>query len=176
MILKMRGLLIGDIREPTDSELRAWFEANRDDFTRPATISLDHVFYSNSTQVPQALLQKLQAGANHRDFGEILLGMGPAINAVRQQRLAGLFGPDAARGIVAMDDDQWHGPFDSVQGIHFVRITERTPAALPNYEQIKSYLEAEWAVTESRKLINQEVERIRDRYEVVIEVDSETER
>ncbi len=58
LILKMRGLLIGDIEPPTDTELRAYFEANREKFTRPATLSLDHVSYRDPDQVPRDLLER----------------------------------------------------------------------------------------------------------------------
>ncbi len=174
MIRKMRGLLIGDVREPTDKELRTYFESNREEFLYPATVTLDHVFYSDPVRLPQDLLERLQAGADHRDFGEYRLSMGTSMPGVTQKMLAGTFGANMARGILAIEDDQWHGPFESIQGIHFVRITDRTPAVRPGFEEVKSYIEAQWAMVESRKAIEQEVERIRGDYEVVIEADSET--
>ncbi len=174
MIRKMRGLLIGDIREPTDNELRAYFEFNRQEFMYPATVTFDHVFYSDPVRQPQGLLERLQAGADHRDFGEYRLSMGPSMPGVTQKMLAGIFGANMARGILAIENDHWHGPFESIQGIHFVRITDRTPAVQPDYEEVRPYLEAQWAMAESRKAIEQEVSRLQDNYEVVIEADSET--
>lgn len=93
---------------------------------------------------------------------------------VTHKMLAGIFGADMARRILAIQDDQWHGPFESKQGIYFVRITDRTPAVQPDYEEVKSYLEAQWTMAESRKAIEQEVSRLRDNYEVLIKADSET--
>lgn len=174
MILKMRGLLVGDISEPTEDELRAYFEANREEFLRPAEISLDQVFYRDASQVPQDLLELLQAGADYTDLGESLPAFGTSIPRVSQRWLVSIFGPEAARGILAIKDDQWHGPFESNQGIHFVRITGHRPAAEADYEAVKSYIEAQWAVTESRKTIQREIDLIRGGYEVIIETGSES--
>ncbi len=84
MILKMRELLIGDIRQPTDDELRAYFETNREKFTRPATLSLDHVFFSDPAQVSQDLLEQLQSGVDHTTLGEFKFGLGRTMSSLSQ--------------------------------------------------------------------------------------------
>lgn len=173
MILKMRGLLIGDLSDPTEDDLRSYYETHRDEFTLSATIGLEHVFYSDSTQIPQDLLEQLKAGVDYKSFGEFKLGLGPRLKKVSQLFLVGAFGPDAARGILAIEDDQWHGPFESAQGTHFVRVINRTPESLPDYEAVKPYLKGQWVLAESRRLIEQELERLKDDYEVIIETGGE---
>ncbi len=173
MILKMRGLLIGDIKQPTDDELRAYFEANREKFTRPATLSLEHVFFSDAAKAPQDLLEQLQSGEDHATLGEYKLGLGRTMPNLTQRILVGTFDADAARAILAIDDDQWHGPFESIHGIHFTRIVDRTPEIQASYEEVKRYLEGDWQMAQSRKAIEQEVELLRDSYEIVFEADRE---
>ncbi len=92
---------------------------------------LDHVFFSDPAQLPQDLLEQLQSGADHKTFGEYKLGLGRTMPTLSQRMLVGILGADSARGILAIDDDQWHGPFESLQGIHFVRIFDRTPEIKP---------------------------------------------
>ncbi len=87
--------------------------------------------------------------------------------------LVGNFGAEAARGILAIDDHQWHGPFESVQGIHFIRIVGRTPEIESSYGDVRSYLEGDWRLAESRKAIEQEIERLQESYEIVIKADLE---
>jgi hypothetical protein len=171
MILKMRGLLSGDIRKPADAEIRAYFENNREEFTRPATVSLDHVYYSDTSKIPQDLLEQLQAGADHRNFGESTFMLGPSIPGASQQVLVGFFGSEATRSIVAIEHDQWHGPFETARGIHFVRITDRSPESQLSFEEVKSYIEGQWMLSEARRLIEQEIVHLRDSYEVVIEAE-----
>ena len=169
MILKMRGLLIGDLDQPTEEELRAYYQANLDQFTRPATISLDHVFFSDSAQVPQDLLEQLRGGLDHTTVGGALLGYGPVLRNMSQRMLVGTLGADSARAILAIDDDDWHGPFESSRGTLFVRVAGRTPESQPSYEQVKSYIEGYWTMAASRRLIEQELGRLQQNYEVIIE-------
>ncbi|MGI9320774.1 MAG: peptidyl-prolyl cis-trans isomerase [Thiogranum sp.] len=172
MILKMRGLLIGDLEQPTDDQLRAYYEARKDQFTRPATISIQQVFFSDPAQVPPDLLARLQGGLDHESVGEFLPGLGRSMSNVSQWMIVSNFGADAARVILAINHDQWHGPIESIQGIHFIRITARTPEYQSSYDEVKSYIEGYWTMAQSRKLIEQEIERLQENYEIVIEDDA----
>ena len=171
MILKMRGLLIGDLRLPTEGELRAYFDANRDEFTQPATLLLNHVYFRDDSKVPSGMLDQLRSGVDPGDLGDSRLDFGSTLKQMSKRQLVGLFGPDAARQIMAIVDSQWHGPIESPGGVHFVRINERTPGIPADYEQIKDYLAGSWSLAESRRLIEQELELLRDNYEIVIDAD-----
>ncbi len=173
MILKMRGLLIGDLEQPTEDQLRAYYETSKDEFTRPATISIQQVFFSEPTKVPPDLLERLQDGFDHETVGEFQTGLGRTIRNVSQMMLVGGYGADAARTILAINDDQWHGPIDSVQGVHFIRVTARTPEYHSSFDEVKSYIEGYWMMAQSRKLIEKEIERLQDNYEIIVENASE---
>ena len=169
LILKMRSLLIGDLKRPTEKELRDYYEANRAKFTTTATVSLQQVFYSDPTQLPGGILEKLQAGLDPSKFGEFQSGLGRSLPRLSRIGLVGTFGAEAARIILAIDDSRWHGPIKSIYGVHFVRITDREPAQQARYEDVKSYLEGDWLMAQSRKAIEQEMEKLSNNYEIVIE-------
>ena len=169
LIVKIRGLLIGDVKPPTEKELRNYFEANRAKFARPATQSLEQVFFSDPSKVPSGLLGELRQGRDPTTVGETGLVSGRTLPRASQQRLVGTFGAETARAILAIEDDQWHGPFESPRGAHFVRVVRREPAQEASYESVKSYLEADWIMAQSRKAIEQEIDRLRDAYHVIIQ-------
>lgn len=174
LILKMRGLLIGELKRPTEKELREYFEANREKFTQPATISLQQVSFSDPTQLPDDILKKLQSGLDPSRIGEYQSGLGRSLPRMSQKGLVGTFGTKAARIILAIDDGRWHGPIDSNSAVHFVRITGREPARESRYEDIKSYLEGDWMMDQSRLAVDQEIKKLSDNYEIVIEKAGET--
>lgn len=174
LIRKMRGLLIGELKRPTENELRDFFEANHEQFTHPATVSLLQVFFSNPAQLPDDILKKLQSGLDLSRIGDFQSGLGRSLPRMSQKGLVGTFGTKAARIILAIDDGQWHGPIESIYGIHFVRITSRDPAREPRYEDIKSYLEGDWMMAQSRKAIAQELQNLSENYEIIIEETGET--
>lgn len=173
MILKMRGLLIGDLKDPSDEQLRAYFEANRDQFTRAATLSFEHVVYNDPAQVPEDLLEQLRAGADHTTLGDDGIRLGRTVKNMSESYLGATLGADATRAILAIDDARWQGPFESTYGVHYVKIIERTPATPARYEDVKSYIDGYWQVAESRKLIEEEIERLQQNYEVIVEGEGE---
>ncbi len=171
LILKMRGLALGDIKQPTDEELKRYFEANRARYSRPPTMSLMQVFYRDPSKVPEGLLDQLRAGRDPKTVGEYLNGYGRSLSRVSKRELVGMLGTEAARPIVALQDNQWHGPFESIRGVHFVRIFDRQPPREGRYEKVKPYLEQEWMMAQSRIAIEKEVEKLRKDYDIVVETE-----
>jgi hypothetical protein len=169
LILKMRGLVVGDVEAPSEEALRAFFEKNRVRFASPATWSLEHVYFSDPGQVTSRLLEELRAGLDPTKVGETMLSMGNKLPRRTQREIAVTFGAEVARAILEFEDDQWHGPFESPRGAHFVRVVSREPAQEGSFESAKSYVEGEWVLAQSRKAIEQEIERLLDDYEVIID-------
>lgn len=171
LIRKMRGLAMSDVNKPTEAQLKAYYDANRARFRRPPGQSFDHVYFRDPSKIPNSLLEELQNGRDHASLGDYLAGFGRAVKHVSKTRLIGTLGPDAARSILAINDDTWHGPFESPRGAHFVRITGRTPARDSRFEDVKNILAQDWAVAQSRKAVEKEVERVRGEYKIVIEAE-----
>ena len=169
MIRKMRVLLTGDVEAPTDGQLRAFFEENRQRFVSPPTWSLEQVFFSSSSTIPEGLLDELRRGRDPAAVGETAPLLGLPLRRVSQRSLVVTFGPEAARAIVAIEDDRWHGPCESPRGVHFVRIIDGEPAQELSYEGVKSFVEGEWTMAHTREVVEQEIDRLRETFDVVIE-------
>jgi parvulin-like peptidyl-prolyl isomerase len=169
MVQNLRFLLKGDLAKPTPADLRTFFEKNQKRYESPPTLTLDHVFFANPEQVPEATLSQLKEGADHNAMGDFNSFMGRKVAAASQRQLVGLFGPDAAREILAIEDDDWHGPIVSPRGAHFVRITERNPASLPSFEDAASWIESEWMMANQREILNRQLEAMRPNYQIIVE-------
>ena len=169
LILKMRGLLAGDIRTPSEEELREFFDANTERFTRPATVSLEHVLFSDPTRIPDGLLAELRAGRDPASVGEDRMDLPRLLPFMSQKNLVRTLGPDATRAILDIDDDRWYGPFESMHGGHFVRIVDRAAPVKASFDDVSGFLEGDWRLQRSRQAIEQEVEQLSDDYEIVIE-------
>ncbi len=171
LILKMRGLALPDLRDPTEDELLQHFESNRQRYRRPPTVSVEQVYFRDAASVPAGLLDELRSGREHGSLGEYLQAFGRSASAFSGQELAASLGPDAARAILALEDGHWGGPIESRRGVHFVRIVERRPARDAAYEDVRAYLAQDWALAQARLAVEREVESLRDDYEIVIETD-----
>lgn len=165
LILKMRGLLAGEVGQPDAAELRAYFGANRERFSRPASLDLTYIRFAASTEVPDRFLERLRdpdAAARHPEGARTL-------RATTGNYLAGAFGPAAAGAVLALPDDEWHGPLESRDGTLFVRITGHNPAVAADYEAVESYVRSDWLINRAQQVIREEVDRLRPDYEIVVE-------
>ena len=95
--------------------------------------------------------------------------VGSRIPSVSQQQLVQIFGADAAREILSIDDQQWQGPIDSIQGTHFVRVVDRSQPSIPTFEELAPYLEGEWVAAQQRETVTRELAAVKHKYKVIIE-------
>ena len=77
-----------------------------------------------------------------------------------------VFGADFADRIEPLPVGRWHGPLDSVRGVHLIRPTERHPAQAATFQGVESYLRQDWIMTQTRALQQKRVDEIRSRYRI----------
>lgn len=165
MILKMRGLLTGEVEVPDDAELAAYFEENRKKFRRPARYDIEQIRFYAGIALPDDLEAFLADDPETQRDGIQRRRM----PQMTKTMIAGSFGPEAGKAILAATGSAWHGPFESGQGMVFFRVLARQPVVEADFEAVRSYLQGDWMMDRSRSLIQAEVGRVADDYDVVIE-------
>lgn len=169
LIRKMRGLLAGEIEQPSEEQLQQWYEENADRFTAPESRSLTHVFFDSGDAVPDDLLTRLNDGLDPASVGDNRIDFGRRLPRMTKRQLAGMLGPENAQAVISITDDKWHGPYESAIGFHFLRVTGHNPARVQTLAQVQPYLTGEWLMAQTRQRIDAEVGRLRADYEVIIE-------
>ncbi|HEU0031304.1 MAG TPA: peptidylprolyl isomerase [Kofleriaceae bacterium] len=116
--------------EPTDAELRAWFDAHRERWTSPEHVDFTHVFVAGSDAAAEARLDELSralaAGAAPERLGDRFTG-GHRYRGRKLADLALAFGDEFAAGLAAQPAGTWVRR-RSRHGLHLVRI-DRVDAA-----------------------------------------------
>ena len=133
-----------DLPKPTDADLRSYFEENRERFTRPASLTLDHVFFRDRGRIPDGALAHLRSGGAPGDLNDDTPASQRRIVRADQRRLVEGLSADGARAVLAINDDLWHGPILSPQGAHFVRIAKSHSESRASFEEVASYLQGDW--------------------------------
>jgi len=169
MTQNMRLFLSSNLTKPTPKELRAFFKKNQKRYESPPTLTLDHVFFADPRQVPEGTLSQLREGADHSIKGDFSSSFARKISAASKGQLVRLFGPNAAREILAITDDDWHGPIASPRGSHFIRVADFNPSTLPTFEEAETWIEGEWTISRQREILDRELEAMRPNYHVIIE-------
>ena len=169
LVQKMRFLLGEEVPEPSEAELRAYFEAEGERYRSPPTVTLDHVFYDDPKAVPEGLLEKLRSGADGRDLGDRLFMLGPRLTRYSVADLTDLLGAKLARRVFELPPGSWQGPFRSAEGVHFIRVAARHQASLPAFEEIVDWLRQDWLHARQQQVIGAQLEALRERYRIVVE-------
>jgi hypothetical protein len=178
--------LSADLTEPqapTDAQLQAYYDANRERFQRPGRFSFQQVFlnpYSRSNDVKRAAAELLARLNTEPSLAVDPTSIGDAtmlpalLDDVTLQEAANAFGHGFVRDIEKAPTGRWSGPYESSYGVHLVRITQREAGGLPALAEIRSLLEREW-YAERRKEANEHFyQTLRARYDVEIRLPADS--
>ncbi len=173
---KMDFLVSGESKPatPSDTELKAWFDANRDKFAAPERRSFVHIYLSPEKhggtieRVAANTLQNVQSGADWKSLGDPFIQK-RSYAAIPQSEVTRLFGPDFASAIFKLQPGQWSPPVGSAFGLHLVRIETIDDAAEANFEPIKTEVAAAWQENRSAKAKQAALQELVSGYDVVIE-------
>ncbi len=158
---------------PTNEDLRAAYEANRESFRTPARITFIQVFFNPQTRPDadgdaRAALAPLSIGAPIGSFGDPF----PIDAEVRDdilQNVAGQFGEQFAKAVFALKPGAWQGPFASSFGFHLVRVTEARPARQLSYSEVEPQVRERWRDEHQRAANEQHYEDLMKKYGVVVD-------
>lgn len=168
LIQNMRFFMASEIPEPTEEDLHRFFEENIEAFESPASVTFDHVLFTDPDQVPPDLLDRLSNGAEHVALGDTNQ-MNAKIYRADEQAVVAVFGRDLAPVILSIQDERWHGPFESNQGVHFLRVAERHPPVRPSWEQAENWIATEWLRARNNEIVTREMAVMSENYRVEIE-------
>jgi hypothetical protein len=169
LVQKMRFILGEDQAEPSEAELRAFLQSHRERYRTPPTVTLEHLFYADATEVPPELMDQAQEGPALGNLGDRLLMLGPTPNRYSLQDLIGLVGPDVARRVFELPVRTWHGPMPSARGVHFVQVLGHQPSEMPAFEELADYLRQDWLLSRQEEALAAKLGELRANYRVVVE-------
>lgn len=133
--------------EPTDDELRDYYEANLAEWTLTTQITLRQLHAGGSTARAdaEALLADLQAGADPVELGRDRPTPpgGPVLRGRTPRRLASVYGSAFAEGLDTVPVDTWMLR-ESTMGWHVVRIEGRRDGGPIPFDQARDRVAVQW--------------------------------
>jgi parvulin-like peptidyl-prolyl isomerase len=156
--------------EPTDAGLAAYLKAHPAEFLRPAIVSFDQVYFDAATTSPEAVdtvKATLAKDANPAKFGQpSMLPRHVAASGI--DLVARDFGDTFAKQVAAAPVGQWVGPIVSGFGVHLVRVSARTPPAVPPLDQVRPAVAREWESDQRTRSSQTDYRKARANYDVII--------
>jgi hypothetical protein len=160
--------------EPTDADLAAYLEANREQFEIPAAVSFEQIFFDPERRGPQlerdlaASLAGLRDGRRADRLGDATL-LTRRMEQALPREVSAAFGAEFAAAVAALPTGTWQGPVRSSFGIHLVRVSWRGTATMPTLAEAREEVAREWTRARSLEMREQFYSSLRARYTVSVE-------
>jgi hypothetical protein len=164
-------------REPSEQELQEFLDSNAERFRRPARISLTQVYLSPDKRGDQVMQEATMVLDDLRLQGAkadplavsdtFMFGYQFEDHSVRD--LSRMLGEQFAKAVVDLPVGSWQGPLESGYGVHLVFVHDRVDAELPALAEIRDRVRGELLSQYQREANEAVYQRLRERYDVVIE-------
>ena len=168
---KMRHVLSGDIIQPTPAELENFYNSNSEFYRVPATVSVDELILDTRNEIPLEIQTLINQGVSSEEILAIASGTSAPLSNANHLDLSNIFAPELADAVFQSQGNEWVGPFSSNRGQHFLKITERSEERIPQMIEIVDRVRLDWIAQEEEIRLQQEVNKLWDRYEIIINDD-----
>ncbi|MBC3764805.1 peptidyl-prolyl cis-trans isomerase [Neptunicella marina] len=126
--------------EPSEQQLKDFYQQHTELFKTDAQISFQQAFinpakHDDIQATAQSWLSQLRAD-DQLVLGD-QRGFKNAFRDLTYARAVSLFGDAFATQLFNLTGDSWQGPVQSQNGLHLVRIVNKTDSLLPAFEQIR---------------------------------------
>jgi len=161
--------------EPTENELRNFYDAVPDAYRTEARVSFTQIYFSRerrndaSTDAADTLAKLAAAStADVGDLGDRLL-VEPEFRAADRQMVASAFGPRFADAVFALRPGAWHGPVESGYGLHLVRVSSKDPGRRRDFAEVRDQVLDRWREQKQRESEAGFFKRLMEKYDVVLD-------
>lgn len=168
--------------EPTEGQLRAWYDAHRADYATPGQVSFEHLYFSIAPGADRTdaragaalatLARDPEAGQTLGDPFMLPLSFADApVATVRRD-----FGEAFAGALASAPVGRWVGPVRSAYGVHLVRVASRASGGVAPFETVIGQVRQAW-IADRRRVANARwLAGLRRRYPVEVETRADARR
>jgi len=131
------------LEAPTDAELEAWLRANPARYAEPPALSFEQAMIDpgrHAAGLDEALAHasaRVEAGEDPAAVSDARL-LPAQVRDLPADLVARQFGEAFANAIRDLPVGTWHGPLRSGYGLHFVKLTGRTPGRVPALDDVRT--------------------------------------
>jgi len=165
LVQKMLHVLSGEVIQPTDEELEAFYAMNTGRYATEATVTVDEVVAPMGSPLPKRLLE----GGEPADVGDGALIASRVMPRLTLDDLAQIFGDEAASEVFHAETGAWVAAYQSVRGQHWFRVRERADAQVPPLEVVRETVRLDWISEQEDRRLLARVAELRKRYDIRIE-------
>ncbi|MCY4356534.1 MAG: peptidylprolyl isomerase [Gammaproteobacteria bacterium] len=165
---KMLHVLSGEVIQPTDNEMQNYYTANIERYQIPAIRDVIELVFDTQDQLSQQILTLLQAGAETEQLMQLSPGSSEPLPGINRLDVTNIFSGEFANEVFASEVGKWVGPFVSNRGQHWLQTTNISPKRTPGLDEVRDQVRLDWIQAEEDVLLQLEINRLFDKYTVII--------
>ncbi len=172
---------IARLREPTETELREFFEENLESYRMPDLYTFTQIYFDPDTrgdstlEDAEAVLAQLtlqgEPGREAPELGDRFMLQSYFAEAspleIRRQ-----LGSGFTESVMKLESGIWSGPLLSGYGVHLVYLFDRQVAPEPQFAGARDRVAEDWQVAQQTQFNDEYFAGLLSRYDVVVEMDS----
>ena len=177
LVQKMEYLLADSEEDEQrgDAPLMAYYGKHIEDFVQPATVSFQHLYFSNDVgsshggrQKAMHALQAIQAGNEPQAQNEAdPFPLQNSYTGMSRREAEQVFGhTELVQKLFATGTGQWNGPYQSGYGWHLLLVSQRTRDMPRPFQQVKDKVLAAWRAENRKQQIDAGIRNILSHYQV----------
>ena len=166
---------LSGLSEPSEDELRRYFDQNRQKYQIPERTSLTQVYYNSERRGVENARQAVQTLINQDTDPFETSAQGDAsmlttvCNLCSANDIKNKFGVEFAAAIMKQKTGTWVGPIQSAYGLHAVYIHERRDARIPDFKAVAEKVKNDWTLAKRKENTRNVYGEIRTKYRVLVE-------
>jgi hypothetical protein len=175
--ITMLGTAAAQATEPTDAELKAYFDLRAERYRIPASFDLIQVYLSPERHgeqietVAAELLAELRENDPQPDqvaeLGNMLM-LPNVVTGMSEDELARTFGTVFRDASMSLAVGRWEGPVESGFGLHLVKVTYREESRIPEWTDVRDRIVTDMQFDGRKAAEDQLYGEILPRYQVVL--------
>ena len=155
--------LAGVPKDPSEDELRAFFEENKEQWKGSSRVRLIHVYGRPERKEELARLRPmLSAGVEEPPAAGDAFPLSRKLSLTREE-IARDYGEEFASAIESLEIGSWQGPIQSKFGWHLLKLLARDQGP-PAYEEVKGELPLLYLLARKKRAVAEFVEQASKRY------------
>ena len=176
MAQKMQFLAenVAAAHEPSDAELKIWFDQNQKQFVASARTSFRHFDISPDrrganarSDAEKALVELNSQPENARFAGADPFMFQDFYRDKTSEYLSKEFGPAFAAAVEKLPSGSWQGPVESGFGWHLVYVDTVIPARAPSFDEIIADVKQAWLSDQKARAVKKANDDLRAKYTVL---------
>ena len=174
--ITMLGTAQAQATEPTDAEIKAYFELRTERYRVPASFTLAQIYLSPDkrgekigTEAAELLAMLRETDPPPEEAVELgdTIMLPPFVRDTSEDQLARTFGTAFNDAVLTLAPGQWEGPVESGFGLHLVKITHIVESRIPEWTEVAGRIVTDMHYEGTKAAEDQLYAEILPRYQVV---------